>query len=502
LIEGHIALLGDPELRHAAVDEIDNGRSAAAAWRSASRAFAAELDRLDDARMRERVADLRDLEDQVLAVLAGEAPGATRKVPAGSIVLADDLLPSHVMALEKQRVAGLCLARGGATSHAAILAAASGIPMLVAAGPGVLAIANGTPLVLDAERGELQVDPPSTERAASERNLAQRRETEASDRAAAAAPAITRDDVRIAILVNLGGGDDVGAALQQGAEGCGLLRTEFLFLDRHAAPTEDEQRAEYQRIATALAGRPLSVRTMDVGGDKPIPYLPMPHEENPALGLRGMRASLRDPELLRAQLRAIAAVEPAGCARVLLPMVTELDELRQVREWLREASQRVGRPMPALGVMIETPASALLAGQLAGLADFLSIGTNDLSQYTLAMDRGHPELARRLDALHPAVLRLIAATVEGAALHGRSVSVCGALAGDEEALPILVGLGIRELSVAAGNIPRLKRRVRGLDVTDCKALAAQARALDNASAVRALIRERDAAVPMMAKEAR
>jgi len=215
-----------------------------------------------------------------------------------------------------------------------------------------------------------------------------------------------------------------------------------------------------------------------------------------------MRASLRDPELLRAQLRAIAAVEPAGCARVLLPMVTELDELRQVREWLREASRQVGKPVPALGVMVETPASALLAGQLAREADFLSIGTNDLSQYTLAMDRGHPELARRLDALHPAVLRLVAMTVEGARLHGRSVSVCGALAGDEEALPILAGLGIRELSVAAGAIPRLKRLVRSLDSRECEALAKQALVLEGAGAVRAMLGNRDTMAPMNAKEAR
>ena len=502
LLEGHAALLADPELRHAADEEIGAGRSAGAAWRSASRAFAAELDRLDDARMRERGADLRDLEDQVLAVLAGESPGAMRKVPAGSIVLADDLLPSQVMALERQQVAGLCLARGGATSHAAILAAASGLPMLVAAGGSVLAIADGTPLVLDAERGELQVDPTSAARAAGERSLAQRKEVEATDLAAAVAPAITIDGVRIGILANLGGHDDVAAAVRQGAEGCGLLRTEFLFLDRRVAPTEDEQRAEYQRIAGALAGRPLVVRTMDVGGDKPIAYLPMPHEENPALGLRGVRASLRDPDLLRAQLRAIAAVEPAGCARVMLPMVADLDALRRVREMLLDEIRRSGCPLPQLGVMVETPSSALLAGQLASLADFLSIGTNDLSQYTLAMDRGHPELARQLDALHPAVLRLIAATVEGARLHRRSVSVCGALASDVEALPILVGLGIRELSVAPGSIPRLKRRVRALDAGECGALATRALTMESAAAVRAMLRDRETMAPMNAKEAR
>jgi phosphoenolpyruvate-protein phosphotransferase len=488
VLEGHAALARDPELQSRAAAHIEHGASAGHAWRQASRETASELEALDDARMRERAADLRDLESQVLRVLRGESPEESRRVPAGSIVIADELLPSEVLALLAQGAAGACLARGGATSHAAILAAASGLPMLVAAGEGVLAIAAGTALVLDAEQGILEIDPAAARRASLGEASASRTAERASDLASAAQPALTQDGIRIAVLANLGGAAEVEPALRQGAEGCGLLRTEFLFLDRRDAPSEAEQRTQYQRIATSLGGRPLAIRTMDVGGDKPLPYLPAPHEDNPALGLRGIRAGLREPALLREQLRAIAGVTPAGVARVLLPMVNELDELRRVRAMLAEVVREAGLPMPALGVMIETPASALLADQVASVADFLSIGTNDLSQYTLAIDRGHAELARGLDALHPAVLRLIAMTVEGAKAHGRSVSVCGALAGDEDALPILVGLGIRELSATAAALPRIKRRIRSLDSGECKRAAVEALAAADAPAVRDIAR--------------
>jgi len=486
LLAGHAELVEDPDLRRQAEESMRGGKSAGFAWREATRATAAMLAALDDSRMRERAADLRDLENQVLLVLSGKPPGGTRELGAGAIVLADELLPSQMMQLERQAVAGVCIARGGATSHVAILAAAAGIPTLVAAGADILAIAEGTPLVLDAEHGWLDVDPPSAERAVLEQAAAQRAAGNAADLAGARQPARTRDGVRVVVNANLGALGEARGAVERGADGCGLLRTEFLFLDRREPPGESEQAEEYQRIATALEGRPLGIRTMDVGGDKPIAYLPMPHEENPALGLRGLRASLASPELLRTQLRAILSVRPAGQCRVLLPMVTELDELLQVREMLAECARELGETATALGVMIETPASALLAAQLAPAADFLSIGTNDLSQYTLAMDRGHPELARRLDALHPAVLRLVALVAEAGREHGKSVSICGALGSDVVALPILIGLGVHEVSAAPAMIPRMKRTVRSLDASACADLARRALEQSSAAAVRGL----------------
>ena len=486
LLAAHAELVDDPDLRDRAGEWMRRGKSAAFSWRQATRAVAEGLAALDDPRMRERAADLRDLENQVLRVLSGKPPSSTREFAPGSILIADDVLPSQVISLDLERVAGVVTARGGPTSHVAILAQATGLPTLVAAGPAILDVADGTPVVLDAEHGWLDVDPPAADLAAVERAVEQRTEERTADLAAAARPARTRDGVDISIVANLGSLQDAVLAVQKGAGGCGLLRTEFLYLERREPPDEDEQAGQYQRIATALGGRPLNIRTMDIGGDKPIPYLPLPREENPALGMRGLRASLWDPELLRTQLRAILRVQPPGQCRVLLPMVTDVEDLLAVREIIDECAQALGVPPPAVGAMIETPASALLAEQLMAHADFLSIGTNDLSQYALAIDRGHPELARRLDALHPAVLRLIALVAEAGRAHGKSVSVCGALGSDVDALPILVGLGVHEISATPSTIPRLKRTVRLLDAKECRDLAQRALEQQSAAEVREL----------------
>ena len=486
LLAAHAELVEDPDLRDRAGEWMHRGKSAAFAWREATRGVAEALAALDDPRMRERADDLRDLENQVLRVLSGRAPSSTREFVPGSILLADDVLPSQIISLDTDRVAGLCTARGGPTSHVAILAAATGIPTLVAAGLGVLDIADGTPVVLDAEHGWLDVDPPAAELAAIQRAVDQRTEERTADLASAQRPAHTRDGVDISVLANLGSIGDAHIAVQKGAAGCGLLRTEFLYLERREPPDEDEQAALYQRIAAALDGRPLSIRTMDIGGDKPIPYLPLPREDNPALGMRGLRASLFEPALLRTQLRAILRVQPAGQCRVLLPMVTDVEDLLAVRRIIDECVRELEAAAPLVGAMIETPASALLAEQLAAHADFLSIGTNDLSQYTLAIDRGHPELARRLDALHPAVLRLIALVAEAGRSYGKSVSVCGALGSDVDALPILIGLGIHEISATPAMIPRLKRTVRSLDAAECRELAQRALEQPSAADVRSL----------------
>ncbi len=487
LLAAHAELARDPDLRQRADEGLRRGHSAGLAWRQATRATVEMLLALEDERMRERAADLRDLENQVLQVLAGKPPSATREFPPGAIVVAEDILPSQMMALERAGVAGVCTARGGPTSHMAILAASAGLPALVAAGEAALGIAEGTRLVLDAEHGWLDIDPPAAQWAAAERSVAQRAAERAADLEAAHAPAATRDGVRIVVNANLGSLAEAANALAHGAEGCGLLRTEFLFLDRREPPGEAEQAGEYQRIAAALGGRPLSIRTMDIGGDKPIAYLPLEREDNPALGMRGIRASLAQPQLLREQLRAILRVEPAGACRILLPMVTDVADVRAVRELVDAGVRELGLARaPLIGAMIETPASALLAESLAEECDFLSLGTNDLSQYTLAIDRGHPQLAARLDALHPAVLRLIALVADAAAARGKVASVCGALASDVDALPMLIGLGIHEISATAAAIPRLKRMARALDAAECRELARRALEQTTAAAVREL----------------
>ncbi|MHB1829205.1 MAG: phosphoenolpyruvate--protein phosphotransferase [Steroidobacteraceae bacterium] len=487
VIEAHLALLADPYLQTQARSWIGRGKSAGYAWRAAIRESVAALRALGDARMAERADDLTDLERQVLLALAGEPVPAAAAVPPGSILIARELLPSQLVRLDAERLAGICLAAGGATSHVSILAAAAGIPALVALGPAVGEIVEDTALILDAEVGELHVDPGEPRVEAARARMMRNAERRARERQAAQRECRMADGTRIEVLANLGSLADAEAAMRNGAEGCGLLRTEFLFLERRHAPSETEQRDEYQRIARALAGKPLTIRTLDIGGDKPIDYLPLPREENPALGLRGVRTSLWREDLLDEQLRAVLAVEPAGQCRILLPMITDVAELRAVRARLLEASRRVGRTAPIeLGVMIETPASALIAAVLAREAEFFSIGTNDLTQYTLAMDRGHPQLAARLDGLHPAVLTLIARTAEAARAQGRGVAVCGGLAADPAAVPILIGLGVRELSCAPAAIPGVKALIGELTLEQCKRWAREALEQESAEAVRAL----------------
>jgi len=489
ILAAHQAFLADPELRAEAERHIEQGLSAGAAWRAATRATAETLRRLGDPLFAERADDLLDLERQVLIAISGEELAAPR-LPAGAVVIADELLPSQLIALEGAPVAGFCTARGGATSHVAILAAAMGAPALAAMGPELLRVPDGTPVILDADAGVLKVGPDGAALAQAQGQLAALEARRLADRRAAAEPARLADGTPIEVLANLGAAGEAAGALAQGAEGCGLFRTEFLFLDRQEAPTEDEQAAVYEAVAAALQGRPLTIRTLDAGGDKPLAFAPAPHEPNPALGLRGVRASLRQPELLAAQLRAILRVSAPGERWILLPMVCDLADLRAVRAALDAAvADLKPAARPKLGVMIETPASALLADQLAGEADFLSIGTNDLSQYVLAIDREHPELAARLDALHPAVLRLVARTAEAGRANGKPVGVCGGLASEPLAAPLLAGLGVGGLSAAPAAVPALKARLRGWTLAQCQALARAALDLTSADEVRDLLRQ-------------
>jgi len=494
VIAAHLEFLDDWELVAAARRSIARGKSAGFAWRRAVRESADTLRALGDPRMSERVDDLLDLESQVLLTLNGEAPIVVRNLPERAILIAEDLKPSQLVSLDATRLAGICLAAGGPTSHVAILAAAMGIPALVALGPSVLDIAEGAWLVLDAEQGNLATAPDQTALAAAEQTLAARQQRKQAERAAAHADCRTADGVRIEVFANLGSLAEAQVAMAHGAEGCGLLRTEFLFLDRGSAPDEAEQLAAYQKVSEILAGKPLVIRTLDAGGDKPIPYLPMPAEENPALGLRGIRTSLWRPDLLETQLRAL--LRTGGDCRILLPMITDVAEVRTVRRVLEEQRAKLGAASPQLGVMVETPAAALLADQLAAEVDFLSIGTNDLAQYTLAMDRGHAELAARIDGVHPAVLRLIGAVCEAAARHHRPVAVCGGLASDPDAVPLLLGLGVTELSAVPAAIPRIKALVGALSLADCRSLARAALALPSSESVRALLqRPRTEEVP-------
>jgi phosphocarrier protein FPr len=318
-----------------------------------------------------------------------------------------------------------------------------------------------------------------------ERNAARR----AEELAHADEPAITTDGHRVEVVANIGGLEDVREAVRKGAEGVGLLRSEFVFLGRARAPSEDEQAEVYTAIAKALTpGQPLVIRTLDVGGDKPLPYLPIPPEENPFLGERGIRIGLDRPEVLRTQFRAILRAVDAGAKiNVMLPMVATLEEFRKAKAIFEEERAALGVAPVPLGIMVEVPSVAVMAARFAAEADFFSVGTNDLTQYTLAMDRGHPRLAPQVDGLHPAVLGLIAQAVTAAHAAGRWVGVCGGIASDPQAVPVLIGLGVDELSVSVPAIPSVKAQARSLSLAQCQEVAARAVAEDSAAAVRALV---------------
>jgi phosphocarrier protein FPr/phosphocarrier protein len=484
ILGAHAAFLEDPELTGQAARLIGEGKSAGYAWRAAIGAYVEALRGLGDRRIAERVDDLLDLERRVLLVLAGEEDRGP-DLPPGAILLAEELLPSQLMGVDAARLAGICTAKGGPTSHVAILAASMGVPAVVAAGAGVAAINEGTSLILDADAGLLHVAPDAQALEAAQTTLALRAERRAAARLASREDCRMADGTRIKVYANLGSIADAEAAEAAGAEGCGLLRTEFLFLERETAPDEDEQAERYGAIAAAIGGRPLIIRLLDVGGDKTASYLLIGPEENPALGVRGVRVLMRRPQVLKTQLRAILRGAPH--AKIMVPMVASLSELRAVRAALDEARREMGRVGRSdLGVMIETPAAAAIADLLAAESDFLSVGTNDLTQYALAMDRGNPDLAGEIDALHPAVLRMIAQASEGGRKHALWTGVCGGLAGDLAAVPILIGLGVSELSMPSAAIPEAKALIRTLSPQACADLARKALGEPSAEAVRAL----------------
>ncbi|MDR5867573.1 phosphoenolpyruvate--protein phosphotransferase [Halomonas koreensis] len=484
IFAAHQAWLADPDLKGAAEARLAEGRSAGQAWREALDAEAQRLAASGNPLLAGRVADLRDLQRRVMAEFGDAA--AAPEWPEGAILIADDLTPSELVSLAEARPGGLCLAAGGTTSHVAILARARGLPCLVAMGDAVQELA-GEQAVLDADSGVLEPAPDAERRASVEAAIAERAERAARDAAAAREPAVTRDGRHLEVAANVGSAEEARRAAEAGADGIGLMRSEFLFLEREAAPSEADQRREYRAAVDALAGKPVIIRTLDIGADKQLPYLRLPQAPNPALGVRGARLWASQPELLDAQLRALLRVGAPESLRIMVPMIADAPELGTVRARLERQAEALGLTrLPALGAMIEVPSAALGAGGLAAEADFLSIGTNDLTQYTLAMDREAPDLAARADVLHPAVLRLIRATVDGAA--GRCpVGVCGAAAGDDLAAPLLAALGVDELSVEPARVPAIKAALRRLDAGALADCLPRLLALGDADAVRAAL---------------
>jgi phosphoenolpyruvate-protein phosphotransferase len=400
------------------------------------------------------------------------------------VLVAADLTPAEAATLDRDRVVAVVLAYGSATAHSAILARARGIPAVVGVGPGVLGVADGTLVAVDGGTGEVVVDPADDVvaefRARADAQAGRRREALGR----AAARAVTRDGVEVLVGANVGSPDDAREAAASGADLAGLVRTEFLFLGRSAAPDVDEQVAAYRGLAEALGGRRLTLRTLDVGGDKPLGYVAQPAEANPFLGVRGIRLALDRPELFEDQLLAMAIVAQETPVGVMFPMVTTVDEVVVARHLLDRAVKRAGGRPPGLevGIMVEVPVTALKAAAFAPLVDFFSIGTNDLTQYATAAERGNDAVGHVGDPYDPGVLRLVDAVCRAAG--DRLVAVCGELAADEGAAALLVGLGVRELSVAPPAVPTVKDAVRAVDAAAASELAAAALTLPSAGAVR------------------
>jgi multiphosphoryl transfer protein len=495
IFDAHRLILEDPQLLEQARQAIFAQKlNPAAAWAQAIRGIQQAYQQLADPYLRQRALDVADLGDQVLFALAGKTGSPQIALETPSILLADELSPAQTAALDLRKILGLVTTGGGPTSHSAILARAMGIPAVAGVGPALNATPPGAVVALDGTRGQVWLAPSPAELS----QLVEQRQAWQASQAeflrSSQQAAITRDGRRVEVAANAASLAEAELALKNGAEGIGLLRTEFLFLTRQTPPGEEEQYQKLAQIIGRLQNLPVIVRTLDAGGDKELPYLELAAEANPFLGVRAIRLCFQEPELFRTQLRAILRAGQAGHLRIMFPMVAGLDEVLQARQFVEEAHRALlaegiphAWPVEA-GIMVEIPSAALLSETLAAQVDFFSIGTNDLTQYTLAAERGNPALSRLSDALHPAVLRLIQQVAAAAHAHAKWVGVCGELAGDLAAIPLLVGLGVDELSLAPAGIPAVKAAIRALDYSNAQSLAQRALACSDAVEVRNLIK--------------
>ncbi|ELK54555.1 MULTISPECIES: phosphoenolpyruvate--protein phosphotransferase [Haloferax] len=470
VFDAHVQFLNDPQITDGVSDAIEGGLPAEHAVQETFTEFVEQFENMGG-RMGERADDLRDVRDRLVRVLSDGERVDLSSLPEGSVVVAERLTPSDTAQLDPERVAGFVTVTGGRTSHAAIFARSLALPAIVGVGEELQSVEDGTEVVVDGESGDLVVDPSD----------------ERKEAAAAAAdvdirhePVETADGVDIEVAANIGTLADLGPAVDRGADGVGLFRTEFLFLDRESPPDEDEQYEAYVEALESFDGGRVVVRTLDIGGDKPVPYLDLPDEENPFLGERGIRRSLGpDADLfetqVRALLRAAASADGANLS-VMLPLVSTVEELRAGRERFESVAadldaEGVANELPEFGIMVETPAAAFMADQFAPHVDFFSIGTNDLAQYVMAAERGNERVSELGDYRQPAVLRAIDATVSAAEGEDCWVGMCGEMAGDPDLTELLVGLGLDELSMSAVTVPQVKAAVAETDTADARDLA-------------------------------
>lgn len=486
ILQAHLMMLEDPFLFTVSENHITQGSSAAYAWQKAVAESVSVLEDSQSVLLKERKADYKDIEKRVVCELLGHKEEAF-SFPPDTILITDELLSGELGKLNDS-IKGLIMAGGSQTSHIAIMLKNISLPSVIAAGPAAMAIPEGCTVILDSLKGALTVNPVNIEA------VKQKQREEAAFKAKAAAcsdqPAISKDGVLVKVKGNVGNVEEAVKAGEAGSDGLGLVRSEFLFSSWLAAPTEEEQYQIYQQIADSQKGKDVIIRTFDIGGDKPLPFLALPKEDNPIVGLRGLRNYDLAPDLFRSQVRAIMRVKPYGSAKIMLPMVTFIDEVEKYKSIIRGEQTSLGIKDVKIGIMAEVPSAAVMANVFAGYVDFMSLGTNDLTQYVLAIDRGNAFLSAKADPLNPAVLKLIYMTAEACRAANIPIGVCGAVASDVQALSVLLGLGVRELSVPGGLIAEIKYFIRDLDINVCRDIALRALNMQSAQQVRAMLKEK------------
>lgn len=478
IFDAHLTILGDEySVREPIIQRIrEQKQNAAAAITDQFDELAQMFRSLGDELMAERAADAEDLKQQLLRICLGCGRQDLSVLPGDVIVLAEELTPSDTVRMDTAHVKGIATRLGGATAHSAIIARTLGIPAAAGIDGWQTEALNGHMAILDGADGTLTVDPTDEETACYQSRKAQADCEAQALEAFRTCPSQTKDGAALEICANIGTPQEAQQAMKYGADGVGLFRSEFLFMDRDALPTEDEQFEAYRTAAQTMAGKPLIIRTLDVGGDKKLPTLELPHEDNPFLGFRAIRMTLSHPEIFLPQLRAILRAAAYGDVRVMFPMIGSMDQLREAKALLREQEQTLqaeGVPTGPVkvGMMVEIPAAAVLAEEFAKEVDFFSIGTNDLTQYTLAVERGNAAVAHLYAPEHPAVLRLIAMTAQSAAERHIPCGMCGEAAGDPKLAPAFVGMGVNELSMSPRRVPAVRKLLSELTMDECRQAA-------------------------------
>lgn len=495
ILNGQIMMIQDPFMTSQMQDFIAGGQCAEAAVDAVCNMYIEMFSSVEDDLTRQRATDIRDMRARLLGILLGQTEVDLSDLPPETVLVAHDFTPSMTANMQKEHIVGILSECGSKTSHSAILARSLELPAVMSVENICTLLENGDTVIVDGTRGEVVVRPAQgiLEAYASKRE--QLRTEKQAFHAFAGKKTVTADGKQLAVYANIGKPDDVSAVLQNDGEGVGLFRTEFLFMDRTALPSEEEQFAAYRAVATQMQGKEVIIRTLDVGGDKDIPYLHMEKEENPFLGHRAVRYCLDNPEIYKVQLRALLRASAYGNIKIMLPLVTAVGEVRRVRELLESTKAELRREniefrdnIP-VGVMIETPAAAMTADLLAKEADFFSIGTNDLTQYTMAVDRGNSKVSALYSHYNPAVLRLIKQTAEAANRAGIPVGMCGEAAGDKAFIPLLIAFGLHEFSVTPAAVLPTRKTVSLWSKTDADALAERILTLDSAEEVAAALEE-------------